>query len=77
MVAGCIVRASEGTLRASTHSVKYSFSYAPDCVSRMETERIYLDCSAFAMLFLRANHASAIVLHMPLPNHGISFNIVL
>ena len=35
------------------------------------------DCSAFAMVFLRANHAGSTVLHMPLSNHGVSFNINL
>ena len=34
-------------------------------------------CSPFAMVFLRANHVGATVLHMPLSNHIISFNINL
>ena len=40
-------------------------------------ERNYLDCSAFAVVFLRADNAGATVLFMPLSNHGISFNITL
>ena len=46
-------------------------------MSKKKIERIYLDCLALAMVFLRANHAGATVLHMPLLNHGISFNITL
>ena len=57
---------SEVLLQWSTHSVKYSFS------------EILIQWSIWTvMVFLRANHAGAAVLHMPLSNNGISFNITL
>ena len=40
-----------------------------------EIEQIYLDCSAFAMVFHRVNYVDATVLHMPLLTNGTSFNI--
>ena len=43
----------------STHSVKYSFSLALDCVSWKKIEQIYLDCSGFAMVFLRPKYRAA------------------
>ena len=46
-------------------------------MSKKKIEQIILDCLAFAMLFLTANHAGAIVLHMPFSNHGDSFNMNL
>ena len=65
---------SEVFVHWSTHSVKCSFS---DLVIQWSThsvkiktreqekiKQIYLDCSAFAIVFLRANHASATMLQM-------------
>ena len=46
-------------------------------MSRKRIEPIYLDCLAFAVVFLRANYTGATALHMALSNHGISFNISL
>ena len=44
-------------------------------MSRKKLEQNSLDCSAFAKVFLLANHAGASVFHIRLSNHGISFNI--
>ena len=42
-----------------------------------KTEQNYLYCLAFAIVFLRAKRVGAIVLHMQLWTHNISFNIDL
>ena len=55
---------SEVLIQRNNLPVKYSFSYDRNCVSRKKIKEIYFDCSAFAIVFLRANHASATVLHM-------------
>ena len=51
---------------------KYKFQEAE---LEKKIEQVYLDGSAFAIVFLRAKHAGGTVLHMQLWTLDISFNV--
>ena len=50
-------------------------SWARDCESEKRIEQNYFNGSAFTIICLRANHAGATVLHMPLSTYRILFDI--